>query len=68
MVWLASNSKKANGFCWWGRAGVTETELMPRLLVGYTELGGGKLKKDMGFWEPNFGVRPNLVAVTGAPL
>ena len=26
----------------WGR--VTETDLMPSLVVGYAELGGGKLK------------------------
>ena len=41
---------------------------MPNLVVDYTELGGGKLKKGKGFLKPNFGVRPNLVAVTGAPL
>ena len=41
----------------WGR--VTETELMPRLLVDYAEPGGGKLKKGNGFLKPNFGVGPN---------
>ena len=45
-----------------------ETEPMPRLLVDYTELGGSKSKKGKGFLKPNFGVGPNLVAVTGAPL
>ena len=39
--------------------GVTETELMPRLAEGYTELGCGKLKKGNGFLKPNFGVWPN---------
>jgi len=32
---------------------------MPRLLVGYTELDGSKLKKGRGFLKPNFGVGPN---------
>ena len=41
-----------------GQGTVTETDLMPRLLVGYTELGGGKLKKGNGFLKPNFGVGP----------
>jgi hypothetical protein len=36
----------------WGRA--TETERMPRLVVGYTELGGSKLKKGKGFLKPKF--------------
>ena len=36
------------------RGGVTETELMPRLVMGYTEKGGGKLKKGNGFLKPNF--------------
>ena len=39
-----------------GRGRVVETELMPRLVVGYTEPDGGKLKKCKGFWKPNFGV------------
>ena len=34
-----------------GKGGAAETEPMPGLLVGYTELGGGKLKKGMGFFE-----------------
>jgi len=37
-----------------GQGRVTETEIIPRLVVGYTELGGGKLKKGKGFLEPNF--------------
>ena len=41
----------------WGR--VTETELMPKLVVGNTELGGGKLKKAKGFLKPNFELGPN---------
>jgi hypothetical protein len=32
-----------------------ETELMPKLVVDYTELGGSKLKKGKGFLKPNFG-------------
>ena len=35
----------------WGR--VTETELMPRLVVGYTELSCSKWKKGKGFSKPN---------------
>ena len=42
----------------WGR--VVGTELMPRLLVDYTEIGGSKLKKGNGFLTPNFGVGPKL--------
>jgi len=38
---------------------VTETELMPRLLVDYTELGCGKLKKGNGFSAPNFEPGPS---------
>ena len=41
----------------WG--GVTENELMPRLVVGYTELDCGILKIGKGFLKPNFGVGPN---------
>ena len=40
------------------RGRVAETELMPRLVVGYTELGGSKLKKGNGFLKPNFGLLP----------
>ena len=40
----------------WG--GVAVTEIMSRLVVGYTEPGGGKLKKGKGFLKPNFGVGP----------
>ncbi len=42
----------------WGR--VTETELMPRLVGGYTELGGSKLKNCNGFLKPNFELGPKL--------
>ena len=47
----------------WGR--VTETELMPRLVVGYTELGSSKWKKWKGFLKPNCerGPNPNLLGV-----
>ena len=38
---------------------MAETELLPSLVGGYTELGGGKLKKGNGFLKPNFGVGPN---------
>ena len=50
----------------WGR--VTETELMPSLVVGYTELGCSKLKKGNGFLEPNFGrvPKPNLRGIANA--
>jgi hypothetical protein len=34
---------------------------MPRLVVGYAELVGGKLKKGNGFLQPNFGAGPSLV-------
>jgi len=42
---------------------VTETELMPSLLVGNTEMCGGKWKKGNRFLKPNFGVGPNLSPV-----
>ena len=42
----------------WGR--VPETELMPRLVVGYAELGGGKVKRGKGFLKVNFEVLPKL--------
>ena len=42
-----------------GQGGVAETEPMPRLVVGYTEQGGGKLKKGKGFFKPNFEPGPN---------
>ena len=38
---------------------MTDTELMQKLVVGNTELGGGKLKKGMGVLKSNFGVGPN---------
>ena len=41
----------------WGR--VAETELMPRLVVGYTEMRCSKWKKGNGFLKPNFGAGPN---------
>jgi len=39
---------------------VTETELMPRLVVGNTELGGGKLKRGNRFLKLNFEALPKL--------
>ena len=42
----------------WG--GGTGTELMPELVVGYTELDGGMLKKGNGFLQPNFELLPKL--------
>ena len=33
---------------------------MPRLVVGYTELEGSKLKKGKGFLDQNFEVLPKL--------
>ena len=33
---------------------------MPRLVVDYTELGCGKLKKGKGLLESNLGVLPKL--------
>ena len=44
------------------RGRVAETELMPKLVEGHTELGGGNLKKRKGFLEPNFGVGLNQPA------
>ena len=41
----------------WGR--IAETELMPTLVVGNTELDGGKLKMGNGFLKPNFELEPN---------
>ena len=38
---------------------------MPRLVVAYTELGGGKLKRGNGFLKPNFGLGPSPVSVSG---
>ena len=43
----------------WG--GVTGTELMPRLVVGNTELGGCKGKSCNWFLIPNFETGPNVV-------
>jgi hypothetical protein len=39
---------------------VAETELMPKLVVCNTELGGGKLKKWKGFLKPNYELGPKL--------
>ena len=52
------------------RGRVTETEPMPRLVVGYTELGGGKLMKGNGFSKPNFGVGLNFgrICILGPPI
>ncbi len=33
---------------------VAETDLMPNLVGGYTELGGSKLKNSKGFLKPNY--------------
>ena len=41
------------------RGGAVETDLMPRLVGGNTELDGGKLKSWKGFLKPNFGLGPN---------
>ena len=38
---------------------MAETELMPKLVVGYAELGCSKLKKGKGFLKPNFELGPN---------
>ncbi|MDX2420451.1 MAG: hypothetical protein QNL45_05200 [Nitrospirota bacterium] len=37
---------------------MAQTELMPRLVVGYSELDVGKLKKGKGFLKSNFGLGP----------
>ena len=50
----------------WGR--VADTELMPRLVVGYTELGGGKLKKGKRFLKPNFGMGANCDMISTVKL
>ena len=42
-----------------GQGGVAENDLMPRLLVGYTEHRGSKWKKRKGFLKPNLELRPN---------
>ena len=44
-----------------GQGGVAEAELMPRLVVGYTELGCSKWKRGKGFSKPNFGVGLSLI-------
>ena len=44
------------------RGGWTETERMPRLVVGYTELGCSKWKKGRGFLEPNFELGLNPIS------
>ena len=35
-----------------------ETEIIPRLVVGYTERDGSKLKKGKGFLKPNLELGP----------
>ncbi len=42
---------------------VTDTETMPKLVVGYTELGCSKLKRGKGFSKPNFEPVPSSLAV-----
>ena len=37
---------------------MAETEIMLKLVVGYTELDSDKLKKGKGLLKPNFGVLP----------
>ena len=57
-AWAASRRKLT---CFpGGVGGVSETELMPRLVVGYTELDCGKLKRGKGLLESNLGVLPKL--------
>ena len=56
---LAGKMKKANGFSLEGRGGVTDTEPMPKLVVGYIEPGCSKLKNFKGFLKPNFELGPN---------
>jgi len=41
------------------QGGGIETELLPKLVVDYTEHSGSMLKKGNGFLEPNFGMGPN---------
>ena len=41
-----------------GQGRATETERMPRLVVGYTELGCSKWKSGKGFLKPNFETGP----------
>ena len=42
-----------------GRGAVTDTEPIPKLVVGNTELVVSKLKKGKGFLKPNFELGPN---------
>jgi hypothetical protein len=42
-----------------GLGGGADTEPMPKLMVGNTELAGCKLKKWKGFLKPNFELVPN---------
>jgi len=49
------------------RGRVAETETMPRLVVGYTELGCGRLKKGKGFLKPNFELGPNPIFANSSP-
>ena len=43
------------------RSREAQTELMPRLVVGNTELSCSKLKRGKGFLKPNLGVGPNRI-------
>ena len=45
-----------------GQGRVAETELMPILVVDYTEPIGSKLKNWKGFLKPNFGLLPSCLA------
>ena len=45
-----------------GQGGVIGSELMPRLVVGYTKLGGSKLQNWDGFSKPNYDLGPNRVS------
>ena len=46
-----------------GQGGGAETEIMPKLVEGYTEPGCSKLKTGKGFLKPNFGLGLNLELV-----
>ena len=39
------------------------TDLMPKLVKGYTEPGCSKLKRGKGFLKPNFGGGPNTAVI-----
>ena len=50
------------------RGRVAETELMPKLVEGYTELGCSKWKKWKGFLKPNFELGPKSPVRFGDPV